>query len=322
MSKIHHGAIGLGVDAGGTETRWSLAAADGSAVASGRADGMTALQMGSPAGRAHLQTTLSAIAARARAEATSPSRAIIGMTGFGGNDPEEQQRLIALLATSLGMAESAVSVHSDVEIAYLDIFAPGEGYLVYAGTGSIGAYIDEAGAFQRVGGHGGILDDAGSGFWIAVQALRQILREEDESPSSLSTSVLSRAVFNAMAKDPASEVDVVPTWAAIRRWVYDGGFEANRGRTGRLAVGVAAAAAEGDQRALAILEAAGRELGRLASVLSRRFGPRPVAMGGRVFTLHPAIESALRATLGEGTPAQLRVSEPHHAAARIAAKPR
>jgi N-acetylglucosamine kinase-like BadF-type ATPase len=43
--------LGLGIDAGGTQTRWALADAAGAIVAEGSVAGMSATQMGSTAGR-------------------------------------------------------------------------------------------------------------------------------------------------------------------------------------------------------------------------------------------------------------------------------
>jgi glucosamine kinase len=81
-----------------------------------------------------------------------------------------------------------------------------------------------------------------------------------------------------------------------------------------------AAAAGTDPVALHILQAAGSELGRLARILQQRHGPRPLALAGRVFQLHPVIEQACRAAVPGPAPLQVRVSRGHHAAARIAAQ--
>lgn len=314
-------SIGLGIDAGGTQTRWGLANEAGEVVASGFADGLSALEMGSASGRQHLGDTLSEIARAARALGRGiPTHVVAGLTGFGGGSEADRKNLAHLLAASLGVADDAVSLRSDVEIAYLDVFQPGEGYLVYAGTGAIGAFIDEARAFHRVGGHGGILDDAGSGFWIAKEAMKRVLREEDEHPGSTRDSILARELLACI--DPCTLPACAPfeAWPLIRRFVYDGGFESNRGRVGRLALGVAGAAKAGDLEALEILEQAGRELARLARVLTHRFGPKPVAMAGRVFELHRAIGDTLRSELPFDTKVESRVSDAHCAAARIAAR--
>ena len=105
-----------------------------------------------------------------------PGRVEAGLTGFGG-DSELLQRW---LAEELHLDPARIHFCSDMEIAYRASFATGEGYLVYAGTGSIGAFVDSLGRFHRAGGRGVVLDDGGGGFWIAKEALRHIWRLEDE----------------------------------------------------------------------------------------------------------------------------------------------
>jgi N-acetylglucosamine kinase-like BadF-type ATPase len=305
--------LGLGIDAGGTQTRWALADASGRTVAQGHVEGMTALQMGSPAGRERLGRTVAEIACAAGAHGR-PTRVVAGMTGFA--EGAEAAALAELIAAPFGLCGSAVAVAGDIEIAYFDAFEPGAGHLVYAGTGSVGAHVDAAGVCHRTGGHGGILDDGGSGFWIAVQALRHVWRGEDERPGSASASALGRELF---ARIGGSD------WNATRAFVYSGGFEANRGKIGRLALAVAAAAGRApadpaDAAARAILEAAGRELARLATVLARRFGNKPVALSGRVFELHPLVEATVRRELPNAPAIERRASEAHTAAARIAVR--
>lgn len=299
--------LGLGIDAGGTQTRWALAIPSGKLVADGHAEGFSALQMGHAVGSGHISEVIAAIARDVLAIGR-PAQVVAGITGFA--DDAERGNLAALIAAPLGISGSAVTLCSDMEIAYRDLFAPGDGYLVYAGTGSIGAYIDEAGKFHRVGGLGGILDDAGSGFWIAIEALRHIWRAEDARPGSWRESAMATEVF---ARIGGSD------WSASREFLYGGGFEGNRGHIGQLALAVAAAA-DVDPVAQRILAAAGAELARLAVTLVARFGPRPVALSGRVAALHPLIEQGMRATLPHDLRLEVRMSDAHHAAARIAAK--
>ena len=64
----------------------------------------------------------------------------------------------------------------------------------------------------------------------------------------------------------------------------------SRGDIGRLAEAVGEAAAEGDATAIAVLEAASRELATFALAMERRLGSRlPIALAGGVAKLHPAI---------------------------------
>ncbi len=297
--------LGLGIDAGGTSTRWALASGDGQIHAEGAVGGMSVLQMGSAAGRDSVHATFRALA-RAVLGHGQPQRIQAGLTGFGGDGDQLQRWLAGLLSVPL----RAVTLCNDIEISYLASFAPGQGYLVYAGTGSIGAYIDAAGQFHRAGGRGVMLDDGGGGFWIAREALRHIWRNEDEEPGRWRASPMAHAVFAQIGGDD---------WALSRQFIY--GQE--RGAVGKLALAVAASAAA-DPVAAAILAEAGRELARLARALVERFGARPVVLAGRAAELHPAIlaamRAAMRAALPDATSLTQATGQAHHAAARIAAR--
>jgi N-acetylglucosamine kinase-like BadF-type ATPase len=291
--------LGLGIDAGGTQTRWALAAPGGAILAEGTVAGLSALQMGSQQGRDAVRSTFAELAAAVLLHG-APTRVEAGLTGFGG-DSELLQRWLAEL---LHMQAGAIHFCSDMEIAYRASFAPGEGYLVYAGTGSIGAYIDTDGQFHRAGGRGVVLDDGGGGFWIAREALRHIWRLEDETPGVWRASKMAQAVFDYVGGDD---------WACSRQFIY--GQE--RGAVGKLALAVAATADQ-DPAAAAILQNAGRELARLARALIGRFGPRPVAVSGRAAELHPSIVAAMRELLPAGLGFSQTSGGAHYAAARMA----
>lgn len=296
---------GLGIDAGGTQTRWALANVEGDIVASGHVAGLTALQMRTDAGTQHIHDVLADLALMIRAHG-QPARVFAGLTGFS----EGGESLRALIADALNVDDNAVTLGSDVEIAYLDLYAPGEGYVVYAGTGSIAAFIDSAGALHRAGGRGVLLDDAGGGFWIAREALRHIWRNEDERPESWRDSPMAHEIFTRIGGSD---------WAQTRQFVYGSTSDDVRGEIGKLALAVAAVA-DIDPDARRILEAAGEELARLGRAMTLRFGSRPVTLSGRVAQLHLLIAAAMRAALPDSTPFQVKTSDAHFAAARIAAR--
>ena len=291
--------MGLGIDAGGTQTRWALADAAGVIVAEGAVDGMSATQMGNDAGRDAVRAVFATLVWQALA-AGRPVAACAGLTGFDGAAVQPAQWLAELL----NVAPAAVTVRNDIEIAYLDAFSPGEGYLVYAGTGSIAAWIDADGGFHRAGGRGVTLDDGGGGFWIAREAMRHIWRLEDEEPGAWQRSAMARAVLDHVGGSD---------WAFSRQFMY--GQE--RGAIGRLALAVAASA-DADPVARGIIQQAGRELARIALALVRRHGPRPIVLAGRAATLHPLIAQTMRAALPAGLSLTQRATQAHHAAARIA----
>jgi glucosamine kinase len=295
--------LALGLDAGGTQVRWALVNTAAAVLAQGQAPGFSGLQMATAAGRAEITAAMQAVAAQTQPHGVIGA-ACAGITGFDGDNAAP---LAELMASVLLTPPQHIRLFNDIELACRAAFAPGEGYVVYAGTGSVAAFVDVDGSLQRAGGRGGLIDDGGSGYWIATRALRHIWRAEDEAPGSWRTSVLARAVFERVGGSD---------WAFTRSWVN----LASRGQMGELAVAVAAAAAQ-DTAALAMLEDAGRELARLGRALLQRHGQRPLRLVGRVFELHPVIEASLRAALPAGTvvhsPSPLNA---HVAAAHIAAK--
>ncbi len=290
--------LALGIDAGGTETRWALAGPGGEFVAEGAVGGFSAVEAQGP-GQARVAQLLAALAQAVLAWGR-PVRVHAGLTGLGAAG----QGLTRLIAEPLGLPIEAVTLGSDIETAYLDLFAPGEGYLVYAGTGSVAAFLDADGNLHRAGGRGVIIDDGGGGFWIAREALRQVWRAEDERPGSGAESPLAQELFALVGG---------ADWDHTRQAVYGG----TRGDIGRLALAVAKAA-DRDPAAQAILAAAGRELARLAGALLDRYGPRPVALSGRAASLHPLIAATLAEGLPPGITMAVRTGHGEHAAARIA----
>ena len=288
----------LGLDAGGTQTRWALADGQGQLLQQGSVAALSGLQLQDVAGRAAVAATLARLSA-----ACGPVHGVVaGVTGF---DAEQGPLLCQLIARALQLESSAVRAMNDIELACHAAFAPGAGVVLYAGTGSIAAFIDEQGTLHRAGGRGALIDDAGGGHWIAREALRCVWRAEDASPGAWRQSPLAQRLFGQMGGSD---------WAVTRQWVYG----ATRGELGTLALAVAQAAEE-DPAAMAILQAAGAELARLALALFHRHGRRPLALAGRVFDLHPAVQTALQQALPAGTALQQLQEPAHCAAARIAA---
>lgn len=293
-------AVGLGIDAGGTATRWALSSATGEIIAEGAVAALSGLQMAHAEGRRGAAQTLATLAEATRAHA-APLQVVAGVTGFDENDPA----LAQLIATAFAIELNAVKVANDLETTCRAFFAPGAGYVVYAGTGSIAAYIDANNVFHRAGGRGVLLDDGGGGYWIAREALRAVWRREDEEPGAWRASPLATALFTRIGGE---------TWLHSRNFFY----HASRGEIGMLAV-VVAEVADQDPLAHTILSEAGRELARLARAMLNRFGTRPLVVTGRAASLHPIIGSTLVDALPAGSTLHFHQLDTHQAAARIAA---
>ncbi|MFT5643024.1 MAG: glucosamine kinase, partial [Janthinobacterium sp.] len=120
--------LGLGIDAGGSRTRWALAGQDGRILGSGVVAGMSALQMAHPGARLALHADLSSLC-RAALQLGLPVRVQAGLTGFDV-DSDHGRQVGAWLAELLAIDVGCVTLCSDIDIAYLDSFGsdlPGQG---------------------------------------------------------------------------------------------------------------------------------------------------------------------------------------------------
>jgi N-acetylglucosamine kinase-like BadF-type ATPase len=273
--------LGLGIDAGGTATRWRLVEEHGECIAQGSADPLTG-HLFSAAAEDRAKQIVGDIA-RTVTRTGKPAGIVAGITGLSRETPAEAT-MRRLLAEAFGLKPDKVFVAEDMWIAYLSYFALGEGILIYSGTGSIGYYLSAEKDVIRVGGRGNLIDDGGSGFWIAREALKAILRAEEENPGQGWSTVLGTCMSGALGGTD---------WNVVRAFVYGG----DRGKIGELARIVGQAAEAGDPVAEAILRAAGGELARLANALFKRLEPRPVALVGGAFRVHPVIGEAFRRDL-------------------------
>jgi glucosamine kinase len=294
------GALGLGLDAGGSATRWVLADAAGRVHAEGAVAGFSASMLGTLQ-QPLLEAALHELAAALHAQ-PAPARVFGGLTGFDGAAGDACGALHARLAQALRLSPEAIVLASDIELAHRAVFEPGRGILVMAGTGSIAAHLRADATLERAGGRGSLLDDGGSGYWIAREALRAVWRREDEAPGAWRASRLALSLFAQLGGD---------SWARTREFMA----AASRGEMGALATAVAAAAQAGDAAAASILARAGQELARIGQALAVRCGEQPIALAGRVPTLDARIEHAMRAALAPGV--ALSVVQPD--AARAAA---
>jgi glucosamine kinase len=291
---------GLGLDAGGTTTRWMLLDQNEHVVVEGKVAGLSGLHMNNELGIRRLRNELSLIR-----DAILPHKnglrinVVGGFTGVDGHSPE----LAALIAEVLAIDETRVRIMSDIEVAYRGEFAPGEGYIVYAGTGSIAAFIDSNNEFQRAGGRGVGLDDGGGGYWMAREALRHIWRREDEQPGAWKNSPLAYALFKRIGSSD---------WADSRTFFYS----RERGEIGALAVAIAETA-DADPISRDILRQAGNELARLGAAMTNRFGARPIALAGRAAKMHPIIDVTFRERLPRAQISFIETAA-HRSAAKLA----
>ena len=285
--------IGLGLDAGGSATRWTVVDSDGVVLGAGALASVDG-HLFNPANRDRFVAMATALADAI--VPLTPQTMVAGITGLTGDSPEAAAAT-EILAQALGI--SSVQVEDDLWIGYHAAFAPGAGHVVYAGTGSVGLHIKPDGSLIRVGGRGMLIDDGGSAFWIGREGLNTVFRRIDAGQAP---GVLGAALFAAIGG---------ADWNAVRAYVYGGG----RNAVAMLAMSVAGV---DDPGATAILAQAGRELARLGRDLVSRIGPLPVALQGRAASLHPTILAAMR-DAAPGLDIEMHQADAALAAAKLAA---
>jgi glucosamine kinase len=159
----------LGVDAGGTKTHAVVIDGDGAIEAEFTGGPGNPLAVGDEVALASWREVVSAVI-----HEEPLAGAHFGVAGAGR--PADLRRAEQLAARS-GL-ECPISLSDDARIAFR-ANADFPGAILVAGTGSIAVAYDASGSDRRAGGHGHLLGDEGSAYWIVVTALRAALRAED-----------------------------------------------------------------------------------------------------------------------------------------------
>jgi glucosamine kinase len=265
----------LGIDAGGSSSKWAVVDGAGDVLKAGRV-GTLSGHLYSDDSRERAKVVLETL--RSSVAQFAPRVALAGVTGLTKASPEAVW-LEGTMTEVLSLERCAVI--GDMDLAYRAHFQPGEGIVLYAGTGSIAYHVTEQLEVKRAGGRGYMIDDASGGYWIGQRALRFIVRQMD---AGLSTDdPLSSAVLGQIGSSD---------WDRVRAYVYSG----DRSAVSRLAPLVGMAAQQGSAEAQRILERAGRELADVAQRLQAQVGALPVTSAGGAWLVSPMIAVAARAS--------------------------
>jgi N-acetylglucosamine kinase-like BadF-type ATPase len=282
----------IGVDIGGSKTH-GIRAVDGHPVAEAVAGSANLAAVGAEeAGR-----QLAAVFTRLDASETEAV-----CVGAAGADGTESIATITRLVTGLVPGARVRVVHD----ARLVLAAEGldEGAALISGTGSVAWGRRTDGTHARAGGWGHLLGDEGSGYRVAIDAVRHALDGMDAGvPADPLTTAL---VSDCGLTDRTELIDFVYGRQDRRYWAE------------RAAV-VARLAAQGDPAATRIVDDAADALAALATrVLERLDLPGPVVLGGGFAVHQPLVQQAVRTRLA-GAEVHLLTHPPAVGALRLAA---
>lgn len=270
-----------GIDGGGTRTRVALVDATGALLGSTEVGASNLQRVGLDGVERVLEELWSRLG-----EGILPLRSLcLGLAG-AGREPE--QEAVAGLVRRRRWA-AAVQVVSDAEVALEGAHGGGPGVVAIAGTGSIVMGMNQRGVRARAGGWGPLLGDEGSGYAVALEALRAVLRFRDGCDADTS---LAQELQGALG---------LADWDQLVGRVYGG--ELTREGIAALSLWVFAAARAGDAVAGRIVEAAGAALGRQVAAVARRLGLLPqaqvVCSGGLLTRERDALWPALARAAAE-----------------------
>lgn len=285
----------LGVDGGGTNTRALLATSAGEVIGRGAAAGSNPRAVGFPAASAAIRTAIiEALTSAGLSPHTRLAAVCLGIAGVGRSPHKEEMEA---WVQSTGIAERFLVVN-DVEPILAAGTPDGWGVALICGTGSSCFARSAEGAGVQVGGWGYLLGDEGSGYDIALHALRLATQTAD-----------GRADAHALLAALLAEWKLTEPIQLITH-VYEGGL--GRPELAALTRPIAALAEMGDRDALALLDAAAWELAQMATTAARRLSltDAPLALSGGLFAASPLLRERLANHLGDGWGAVTLVTDP------------
>jgi len=238
----------LGIDCGGTSTEALLTTLEGRVLGRGHGGPANYTVNGVSGVLRSVREAMRGCWAQSgleEAEAVPQITLAIGVSGAGR--PSEHAELPEAFHPE---GFTRVVVAHDAHIALLGALSGTDGVAVIAGTGSI-AYGIHGERSHRVGGWGYLLGDEGGAFWIALQALRRVMRAYDRRlPEDQVLLEAVKSYFNVV--DPSELIPLIYKTPLDRGYI--GGFSKTIGTL----------ADQGHGASQEILADAGRQLGRLA----------------------------------------------------------
>lgn len=293
----------LGGDVGGTSTRILVADLAGRVVGRGRGPGGNPVAHPATAHRAFGDALAQALAD------VDPAAVVAGVIGMAGSGAVRDPVVRAGYDRVWREARLAGTpdVRSDLEVAFAAGTAAVDGSVLIAGTGAVAGRIAGGRLVAAVGGHGWLLGDEGSGFWLGREAVRATLRAlEGTGPGGAMTD----SVLHALA--------VADTGATARAAVVAAAYARLPVELSGLAPLVTDAHLAGDRAATAILDAAGTHLLAIWDGLGAGGPGAPVVLAGSLIAPGSYLGSVVRTGLAERSVTPCSADDPVQGAVRLA----
>ncbi len=301
----------LGVDGGGSKTRFLLIDEQGKVLASHLEGPAYYLEIGLEGLADMLTRGIRRTLAAGRVPEEQLTYAFLGLPAYG-----EDRAVVAQLdaAPAGGLPHRRYRCDNDMVCGWAGALAGEDGINIVAGTGSI-AYGEFRGRSARCGGWGELFSDEGSAYWLAREGLRLFSRMSDgRTPRG--------PLYEAVRRHFALEYDL-DLCAAIY-----GKSAAQRSEFAQLSKVVAEAAGAGDAEALGLFKQAAVEMADMLDAVRVQLQvpggtPVPVSYSGGMFQLGDRLLKPLAEELAQRSPDYRFIEArlpPHVGAAVHAAK--
>ena len=278
----------LGVDGGGSKTRFLLIDEAGKVLASHTEGPAYYLEIGLEALQGMLVRAIGRTLQEARVPSSAITFAFLGLPAYG-EDRAVQAKLDAAPAAAL--PNGRYRCGNDMVCGWAGALAGAEGINIVAGTGSI-AYGEYAGRCARAGGWGELFSDEGSAYWLAREGLRLFSRMSDgRSP---------RGALHGILRRHFALNDDLDLCAALY-----GKNTSQRSQLAQLSRLVAEAASAGDAAARGLFTQAAAELADMVDAVRDRLQvpadlDLPLSCSGGLFQLGELLLAPFEAAVNGG----------------------
>jgi len=245
----------LGIDSGGTKTKFLLVDENGIKVAENIQPASHYLQVGLDGLKRVMQNGIDACLNQSGFKRENIHHIFASVAGYG--DIEEDNELIRRTVCDI-FSPIETSIGNDVENAYAGALINKPGIVLIAGTGSIGLGIDDYGNSLRCGGwHHAFGGDEGSAFWIGCKLIQEFTMQSDGRSNQTKLYSHIKEKYNFI-----NDSDILKM--VIVEWDFD------RTKVASLALDVSILAELGDSSALRIFEEAAYELSRIIIAIKNK----------------------------------------------------
>ena len=301
-------AVFLGVDGGGTKTRFALMDGDRKVLSEAQLGTSYHPDVGLDGVRAVLEQGIAEVLSRAGIDASQIAYAFFGLPCHG-EDSAITPSLDALPRPILGHDRYACD--NDMVCGWAGSLGAEDGINIVAGTGSIG-YGQRRGRSARAGGWGEAFSDEGSAYWIAMQGLNAYSRMSDGR--------LPKGPLHALINESLKLQNDLDLCAQVY-----GANARSRAELAQFSLLVSKAAGLGDEAAVDIFRRAGRELAQIAEAVRQKLGyesgePVKLSYSGGAFSAGDLLLKPFQQALSTSFELCRALYDPHLGAALYAAK--